>query len=106
VLEITEYNFREEIEECETKVFLIFSSARCGYCRDLKRLAEILQRVVTDVKFCFADVDKERSLATRFGVHRLPVSIVFEGGKEQTRREGALTKAEVFDILGIKNKSV
>ena len=106
MLEINEINFEEEVERCESKVFLIFSSVRCSFCRDLKQLAGVLQRVITDVKFCFADVDEERSLATRFGVHRLPVSIVFEGGKEQTRREGALTKAEVFDILGIKNKSV
>ncbi len=106
MLEITELNFEEEILECETKVFLVFSSARCSFCRDLKQLTGVLQRVITDVKFCFADVDKERSLATRFGVTRLPVSVVFENGKEKARREGALTKAEVFDMLQIKHKVV
>lgn len=106
MLEITEFNFEEEIIRCKAKVFLVFSSARCSFCRDLKQLTGVLQRVITDVKFCFADVDKERCLATQFGVHRLPVSVVFENGKEKARREGALTKAEVFDVLGIKNKSV
>ncbi|MBE6738383.1 MAG: thioredoxin family protein [Ruminococcaceae bacterium] len=106
MLEITEYNFDEEITQCKAKVFLVFSSARCSFCRDLKQLTAVLQRVLTDVKFCFADVDKERGLAARFGINRLPVSIVFENGKEEARREGAMTKAEVFDVLKIKPETV
>lgn len=106
MLEITEFNFEEEISQCESKVFLVFSSVRCSFCRDLKQLLGVLQRVLTDVKFCYADVDKERVLAARFGVNHLPVSIVFKNGKEKDRREGALTKAEVFDILEIKPGTV
>lgn len=100
MVEITSENFEEEIEKCNTEVFVVFSSARCSYCRDLKRLVRVLQRVLTDIKFCSVNVDMERSLAAKYQVNRLPLSIVFENGKEKVRAEGALTKSEVYKLLG------
>ena len=106
MLNIDLYNFEEEVLGCDAEVFLVFSSARCGYCRDLKRLLGILQRTLTDVKFCCVDTDTEKSLAEKFSVTRLPTSLVFSKGSVKARREGALTKAEVYELLERKDKRI
>lgn len=105
MVDINIYNFEEEVLSCNCDVFLIFSSARCSYCRDLKRLVQILQRVLSDVKFCCVDVDAEKNLATKYSVTRLPTSVVFSKGEVKARAEGALTKAEVYSLLQRSPKS-
>ncbi|MBR3972150.1 MAG: thioredoxin fold domain-containing protein [Ruminococcus sp.] len=102
MLRINSENFQEEVMECDAQVFVIFSSERCSFCKDLERLTEILQRVLTDVKFCRIDVDKNRELATKYSVSRVPTSVIFKDSQETVRREGALTKAEVYKLLGRK----
>ena len=106
MVDINIFNFEEEVLACNSDVFLIFSSAKCSYCRDLKRLVQILQRVLNDVKFCCADVEAEKNLATKFSVTRLPTSIVFKNGEAKARAEGALTKAEVYSLLQRSPESV
>ena len=106
MVDINIYNFEEEVLACNSDVFLIFSSAKCSYCRDLKRLVQILQRVLTDVKFCCVDVDAEKNLAARFSVTRLPTSVVFYKGEVKARAEGALTKAEVYSLLQRSPESI
>ena len=102
MLRIGTENFEEEVMECDAPVFVMFSSRRCGFCKDLERLTEVLQRVLTDVKFCYVDVDKDRELSAKYSVTRVPTSIVFKNSREVNRREGALTKAEVYKLLGKK----
>ena len=99
MVDINIYNFEEEVLGCKSEVFVIFSASRCSYCRDLKRLVQILQRVLTDVKFCCVDVDAEKNLAAKFSVTSLPTSVVFFEGEVKARAEGALTKAEVYALL-------
>ena len=99
MVNIDMYNFEEEVTQCDAEVFLVFSSARCSFCRDLKRLIQVLQRVLTDVKFCWVDTEKEPNLAAKFSVTHLPVSIVFEKGKEKARAVGALTKSDIYRLL-------
>lgn len=102
MLRINSENFKEEVLECEAQIFVMFTSQRCSFCKDLERLTELLQRVLTDVKFCSVDVDKNRELAAKYSVTRVPVSVVFKDSREVARREGALTKAEVYKLLGRK----
>lgn len=102
MLRINSENFKEEVMECEAQVFLVFSSEKCSFCKDLERLTEILQRVLTDIKFCIIDVDRNTELASKYSVTRVPTSVVFKDAREVSRREGAMTKAEVYKLLGRK----
>ena len=104
MLRINSVNFAEEVLECDAQVFVMFTSENCSFCKDLERLTEMLQRVLGDVKFCRVDVDKNRELASKYSVTRVPTSIVFKNSRESARREGALTKAEVYKLLGKKQK--
>lgn len=60
---------------------------------------DLVQREITDVKFCTCLADREKELASRYSVRSVPTCIVFEKGQEKSRKSGQLTKKEIYTLL-------
>ena len=106
LMHVTGENCQKEVLDSETPVVVDFWAEWCPPC---KFLGPILEKVAPDyegrVKFCKLDVDAAGELARRYGVMAIPTLIVFVGGEEKTRHEGAMPEAAFrqwvdADVLG------
>lgn len=82
LLEINEPNFESEVVKSQQPVVLDFWAAWCGPC---KSMAPIIEQVATEftgkVKVGKVDVDKNQSLAARFGIRGIPTLLFFKDGQ-------------------------
>ena len=91
--------FEEEVIKCKVKVLVMFTTEGCAYCKNMEPLMNLIQREITDVKFCTCLADRENELAGRYSIRSVPVCIVFENGQEKCRKTGQLTKKEIYTLL-------
>lgn len=106
MIRISKEMFEKEVLGCSSKVFVVFTSARCSFCKNMEKMADTVQHELTDVKFCIVDTDKEPLLTKRFSISGVPTSIVFSEGRVIGRATGALTKAQVYGMLDRKPATV
>ncbi len=102
MIEICTEIFEDEIIRSQGMVLLEFTAQWCGVCRSVERLVDTVGHEIPDVKFCFADVDKNPELARKFSVRGVPTFIVFDEGELRSRKAGALTKRDLYEMLGRK----
>lgn len=100
VMQITEDQFVQEVENAKGKVLVDFWASWCGPCKMLSPVVEQLSEEKTDVKFVGVDVDKAESLAVKFGISSIPCLILFEDGKEVKRNVGFQPKSALAQFLG------
>jgi thioredoxin len=89
--------------ELETKVFrapgpvaLDFFQASCAPCRVLEPLLERVAAQYGDrLPIHRVDIDRDMSLAQRFGVRSIPTVIVFRAGNEIERLDGLIREVDL-----------
>ncbi len=77
-------------------VLLDFYASWCGPCRDMVPTVTELERLGYPVQRI--DVDRERDLAERFGVHSLPTFIMLVDGREAGRLVGGQSLATLTEL--------
>lgn len=70
--ELTQQNFKEEVEDYKGLVVIDLWASWCGPCRMLAPTLDELEREMADVKFCKINVDDELELARMFKVQSIP----------------------------------
>ena len=70
---ITDNNFTEEIEKCDTLCVIDLYADWCGPCRMLAPTLEALEGEYPRVKFCKINVDNSPNLAAMFRVESIPL---------------------------------
>jgi thiol-disulfide isomerase/thioredoxin len=76
---------------------LIWTADWCGYCKDMKVIAEILRAEGFDVYYI--DFDDNRDKARECSVTSLPTTIVYTDGKEAKRFVGIRKAEQIRDVL-------
>ena len=90
--------FNKHCLERQGKILVKFGAPWCGPCRQmvpiLDKLAEEGYNNIYDV-----DIDVETDLAASYGVRSVPTFILFEDGKELTRKVGTVSGLDIKDLL-------
>ena len=76
---------------------LIWTADWCGYCKDMKVIAEMLRAEGFDVYYI--DFDDNRDKARECSVTSLPTTIVYTAGKEAKRFIGICKAEQIRDVL-------
>ena len=81
-------------------VLVDFWATWCGPCRmQAPILEELDARMGGKVSICKVDVDKEPSVAGRFGVSSIPTLIAFKDGQVVNKRVGVTGVDQLEDML-------
>lgn len=78
-----------DIIDTNTPVLVDFYATWCGPCQTMMPVLEQLKKDLgDDVKIIKIDVDKNKSLATKFQVRGVPAFLIFKNGKQVWRGAG------------------
>ena len=101
-VEATERTFEQEVLESDGKVIVDFWAEWCGPCH---AVAPVLDRIADEhgLKIVKVDIDREQSLAQRYGVASIPMMILFENGEPQASAVGAMPKGALERQLGLSD---
>lgn len=93
-------NFEDEVLKSESPVLVDFWATWCGPCRMLApTVSAVAEKFAGKVKVCKVDIDENIPLAEKYGIEVIPTLVVFKGGKEQSRKMGLITQAEIESML-------
>ncbi len=97
--QITDENFKEEVENTEGMVLLDFYAVWCGPCKMLSPILDDVAAEYPTVKLCKCDVDEAGALAQKFGIQSIPTVFFFKDGKPVYNFIGYREKEEIVSML-------
>jgi thioredoxin 1 len=100
VLEVTDENFAQEVEESSGVAMVDFWAAWCGPCRLVGPIVEQLAgEYKGQVKVAKLDVDSSQMTAMRFGIRSIPSILFFKDGQHVETVVGAVPKQHLEQKL-------
>lgn len=98
IVTLTSSNYDKEISE--GLILVDFWAPWCGPCRRMApTLNEIAKDYKNDVKIAKLNVDNYKKFALEKGIQALPTIIVYKDGKEISRIQGLVSKAELIKVI-------
>ncbi|GAH70615.1 unnamed protein product [marine sediment metagenome] len=100
MLNLTDENFEQEIQNAEKPVVVDFWAEWCAPC---SVLTPILEKLVNEFEGKFilakANLDEARRTAQKYGIDRIPMVILFNGGKPISGFIGVRPESVVRELL-------
>ncbi len=97
-VEITDTNFDEFVKN-NSKVVVDCWAAWCAPCRMLGPIIDELAEEKTDVTFAKLDVDKNRTVPSKYGIMSIPTLLYFKDGQLVDKTLGVLPKQAIESRL-------
>jgi thioredoxin 2 len=97
---VSDTSFDQVITETTVPVLVDFYADWCGPCKIMAPLLDdAAQRRAGQLLVLKLDTDRNPATGQRFGIRGIPTLILFRGGKEASRRVGAIPPAELESFL-------
>ena len=100
IVNLTEKNFKDEVEQSTIPVLVDFWASWCGPCRMIAPIVDQLaEEFDGKIKVAKLNVDENSELASRYQVMSIPTLLLFRNGKVVNQMVGARPKGELVKIL-------
>ena len=97
---VSDATFDRVITDTTVPVLVDFYADWCGPCKIMAPLLDdVANRRAGQILVLKLDTDKNPATGQRFGIRGIPTLIAFRGGKEVSRRVGAVPPAELDNFL-------
>jgi thioredoxin 1 len=99
-LEISDANFKQEVEDSKGLTMIDFWAPWCGPCQTAGPIVEALAAEFKDkMKVAKLNVDDNQVTASKFGVMSIPTFVFFKDGKEADRKVGLPSQESLKEII-------
>lgn len=98
--QVTEHDFETEVLMSDVPVLVEFGATWCGPCKVVEpELQALAQEYAGRAKVVGVDIDQSRALTSQLGIQSVPTFIVFHQGRPVNGKAGALSKAQLAELL-------
>jgi len=99
-IEFTDDNFNTEVESSDMPVVVDFWAEWCGPCKMLSPTIDaVAEKYNGKVKVGKVNVDKNPSIAQKYGVRSIPNILVFKNGNIKEQLVGNVPEADISNVL-------
>jgi len=99
-LEVTDSNFKSEVEDAKGLIMVDFWAPWCGPCQAAGPIMEALANDFKDkIKIVKLNVDDNQNTASKFGVMSIPTFVFLKDGKEVERKVGLPSQDVLKEII-------
>ncbi|MFB6454358.1 thioredoxin family protein [Chitinophaga sp. Hz27] len=100
VVEVSQSNWDEELENIDTPFLISFWAGWCGPCQALNPVIEDLSEIFAHkIKVCRLNADHDPALCDAFGVKKIPALLFVVDKKIVAQYEGFVSKEELEDEI-------
>ncbi len=99
VLEFTDGNFNNEINNANKPVIVDFYAPWCGHCRVQAPILEELAKENDDAIIAKINVDENREMAAKYFISGIPAILLFKDGKLVEQKSGVHRKEELRNLI-------
>ncbi len=100
IVNLTDDNFKETINNSEVPVFVDLWAEWCGPCKMIApELEKLADELVGKIKVAKINVDENRNTPSEYQVMSIPTMILFKDGKEVERVIGFRKKDELKKLV-------
>ena len=99
VTNVTAENFQRILKASDKPVIVDFWAEWCGPCKMYGPEFEKASKTTPGAVFLKVNTETEQALSGQLGIRGIPCTIVFKNGKEVHRQAGAMSAAQVTQIV-------
>ena len=98
-MNITKFNFQQEVLDSHETVLVDFWASWCGPCRMLAPVVDEIAEENPNLKVCKVNIDEQPELASQFQIMSIPTLMVFKDGKVVNQSLGVQPKKKILSML-------